>query len=423
MAEPWPPCIKSKHLQGHAVPCLPAAHAASTAKSRLPLIIPLEQQTWHLNRPFYSIFYDTRLPDMLAKRHEAALALHWTFSCISIFIMAARLLWRRRVRQSYNSGDYLTVLAISLVLVRLALDHVVLVWGTANMPPEFREEHTFTSEEIDQRIIGSQLDLANRINYSTYLWTQKLVLFDLLRRLIQDLPFHDLVSRTYVLAFTSSYIAVLVTTLAECSPIKLNWQVFPDPGDCIEAQLSLLTLGILNIVTDVMLLILPIPILAMLRVSWRRKAQLYGLFAIGTLIVVITVVRLPINAAHKHSNANRCAWLSAELFTVTVAVNAPALYGLWNLSRRQRLQSCGMNQGHNIPRNLQLGSVITTIGGTETYKMAKRREPPGCIVQTTEVVISHAPDGEAMKSKEQSPLSVILDGASSHSTQTDAWDV
>jgi len=104
---------------------------------------------------------------MLAKRHEAALALHWTFSCISIFIMAARLLWRRRVRQSYNSGDYLTVLAISLVLVRLALDHVVLVWGTANMPPEFREEHTFTSEEIDQRIIGSQLDLANRINYST----------------------------------------------------------------------------------------------------------------------------------------------------------------------------------------------------------------------------------------------------------------
>ena len=257
-----------------------------------------------------------------------------------------------------------------------------------------------------------------------------------------------------MLAFTSSYIAVLVTTLAECSPIKLNWQVFPDPGelpstaphsarassfrtgcysltfrpdlppgDCIEAQLSLLTLGILNIVTDVMLLILPIPILAMLRVSWRRKAQLYGLFAIGTLIVVITVVRLPINAAHKHSNAHRCAWLSAELFTVTVAVNAPALYGLWNLSRRQRLQSCGMNQGHNIPRNLQLGSVITTIGGTETYKMAKRREPPGCIVQTTEVVISHAPDGEAMKSKEQSPLSVILDGASSHSTQTDAWDV
>ncbi|UNI16226.1 hypothetical protein JDV02_002685 [Purpureocillium takamizusanense] len=128
-----------------------------------------------------------------------------------------------------------------------------------------------------------------------------------------------------------------------------------------------------------MLLALPIPILAMLRTSWRHKAQLYGLFAIGILIVVVTVVRLPINAAHNHSNASRAVWFGTELLVVTISVNAPALYGLWNLGRRQRLLSRGMNPGPSEPQRLEQGSVITTIGGTETHAMTNRRKAPSCM--------------------------------------------
>lgn len=62
------------------------------------------------------------------------------------------------------------------------------------------------------------------------LWLQKLVLLDLYRRLIRDLPFEKMLIRSYLLVFFASYVAAQVTTFSECSPVRLYWQIFPDPG-------------------------------------------------------------------------------------------------------------------------------------------------------------------------------------------------
>ncbi|KAJ6440842.1 PTH11-type GPCR protein [Purpureocillium lavendulum] len=245
---------------------------------------------------------------MWAERHMPTLVLHWTLSCIAVVVMAARLVGRKMFGQSYVAGDYLTMAAILCVVARVALVHVVLLWGTSNMSPKFREEHTFTFQEVYMRTIGSQLNFVCSLDYGTFLWIQKLVLFDLLHRLIRDLPYYDIVIRVYVSVFAASYVAIQAITFTECRPIELNWQVFPDPGECVKAQGQLLTLGIFNVATDLMLLILPIPIFAMLRVSWQRKAQLYTLFTLGILVVLVTVVRLPINVEHRHSHANLTSW-------------------------------------------------------------------------------------------------------------------
>lgn len=107
----------------------------------------------------------------------------------------------------------------------------------------------------------------------------------------------------------------------------------------MQAQLQLLLLGILNIVTDVMLLILPWPLLGKLRLQWHRKAQLSALFMLGIFIIAITAVRLPINDLHISSQVSRTTWASAELFTAAVVVNGATFYGLYSKQRRQRLSS------------------------------------------------------------------------------------
>lgn len=98
---------------------------------------------------------------------DPTLAIHWAFSCLAILIMTVRLVWRKVAKQSFNWGDYFTMGAIVCALTRLALIHVVLIWGTSNVPNGYRLNHDFTATEIYQREIGSKLSIANRFFYNS----------------------------------------------------------------------------------------------------------------------------------------------------------------------------------------------------------------------------------------------------------------
>lgn len=98
---------------------------------------------------------------------DPTLLIHWLFSWITILIMCVRLAWRKLAKQDFNLGDYLTMAAIVCALTRLGLIHVVLIWGTSNIPPTVRESHDFTDREIYQRVVGSKCSIANRFIYNS----------------------------------------------------------------------------------------------------------------------------------------------------------------------------------------------------------------------------------------------------------------
>jgi NhaP-type Na+/H+ or K+/H+ antiporter len=95
------------------------------------------------------------------------LTIHWLFSAISLLIMGLRLTWRKVARQDFNLGDYVTMAAIVCCVTRAGLIHVVLTWGTSNIPAAVRASHTFTEEEIYQREVGSKLSIVNRFFYNS----------------------------------------------------------------------------------------------------------------------------------------------------------------------------------------------------------------------------------------------------------------
>lgn len=83
--------------------------------------------------------------------------------------------------------------------------------------------------------------------------------------------------------FTCAYsIAQFFCELFSCYPIASNW----DPkveGHCIDLATVIVSCSILNIVTDVAILSLPMPYLVGLQMSWTRKFQLMGIFLLGGL--------------------------------------------------------------------------------------------------------------------------------------------
>ncbi|OQE14360.1 hypothetical protein PENSTE_c036G07533 [Penicillium steckii] len=266
---------------------------------------------------------------------DPTIILLWVFTWIAIVLIISRLLLRKWKGFQFNLGDYFSMGAILCALVRLALVHVILIWGTNNMAREFRDTHTFTIEEIHRREIASKFVLTNRVFYNTYLWLQKLVLLDTYRRLIAHLHWEKVTMITYIAVFAATYVTVQIVTFTECDPFNHYWMVLPDPGTCCQAQLQLIVLGVLNVVTDLMLIALPIPVLVLVKRSTIEKLQLAVLFAVGLFIVAITIARLPQNAKNSSMQVNRTTWASVELLAAAIVSNAPVLYGLIK-GRKQR---------------------------------------------------------------------------------------
>ncbi|KAJ5485714.1 hypothetical protein N7530_000014 [Penicillium desertorum] len=83
--------------------------------------------------------------------------------------------------------------------------------------------------------------------------------------------------------------------------------------------------------TDVMLIIIPMPWLARLRLPIARRLQLIGIFSIGILLVIIAMLRLPIGDRDV-SQHQRHTWGAVEGFCAAFVANVPTLY---SLRRRQ----------------------------------------------------------------------------------------
>ncbi|KAE8354967.1 hypothetical protein BDV28DRAFT_63456 [Aspergillus coremiiformis] len=212
------------------------------------------------------------------------------------------------------------MLAIIPLLIRMALVHVILTWGTNNT-----KTAGLTAEEIQHRGAGSRLVLVARICYAIFIWTAKFAVCEFLKRV------SDMVWRRSLRIFLqfiyyflgTTLIAVVLATLSECQPFSHYWQVVPDPGpQCRSGYANLITMGVCDVITDLLLVAFPIPLIMMTHMPVKRKASLVILFALSLILVGITSYRVPSVIEHKGSQQYRSLLASLEILVATAVSNA-----------------------------------------------------------------------------------------------------
>lgn len=77
-----------------------------------------------------------------------------------------------------------------------------------------------------------------------------------------------------------------------CQPLPFYWDTTIDGGHCGNEFLSYILTGSINIATDVMVLLLPIPSLIRLEMSWPRRLTLIATFACGLFTCIVGALRL-----------------------------------------------------------------------------------------------------------------------------------
>lgn len=140
-------------------------------------------------------------------------------------------------------------------------------------------------------------------------------------------------SRTYangVLAIRyilgGTFIAILISDLAECQPFNHYWQVLPDPGaHCRQGYVNLLTTGACNVLTDLLLVLFPVPIIINSQMSVKRKVQLVLLFSLSLGVVAVSLYRVRHVIEAHGSQQLRSLLASIELLVATCVANALVL--------------------------------------------------------------------------------------------------
>lgn len=90
-----------------------------------------------------------------------------------------------------------------------------------------------------------------------------------------------------------SLIAIWFAVLFSCNPVSASWDARIAAGaKCIDRPPIYVTQAAFGSVTDFMLLVLPIPTLTGLQIDTRKKLGLIGLFSIGSITLVTSIVRL-----------------------------------------------------------------------------------------------------------------------------------
>jgi hypothetical protein len=120
-----------------------------------------------------------------------------------------------------------------------------------------------------------------------------------------------------------TFIAVVISNLAECQPFAHYWQVSPDPGpQCRQAYAHLITTTVCNVLTDLLLVVFPVPIVVKSRIPLGRKTLLVMLFCLHLFTVVIAIYRVPEILKSGGYQTTRTMWASGEVFMATFAANA-----------------------------------------------------------------------------------------------------
>lgn len=124
----------------------------------------------------------------------------------------------------------------------------------------------------------------------------------------------------FFLIFT--LLAVVIATLAECHPFDHYWQVRPDPGpSCRSGYANLITMGTCDVITDLLLIAFPVPIVLTAQMPVKRKLGLVLLFCLSVILIGITCYRVPSVMEQRGAQPYRSLIASLEILAATAVSN------------------------------------------------------------------------------------------------------
>ncbi|KAI9761537.1 MAG: hypothetical protein M4579_000928 [Chaenotheca gracillima] len=126
------------------------------------------------------------------------------------------------------------------------------------------------------------------ILYCPSMMFAKLAILIFYMRISPQKTFHYAIYATMFILVAYN-LALMLSLIFACHPIEKSWNVLITEGSCIDRTAIYLSNGILNIITDLIIFVLPVPMVWGIQLPKRQKLGVLAFFSVGSLIVELNL--------------------------------------------------------------------------------------------------------------------------------------
>ncbi|KAF4945168.1 hypothetical protein FSARC_14492 [Fusarium sarcochroum] len=255
----------------------------------------------------------------------------WAWYALTVIVVTARMTSRRMLLGSFKRmlmDDYIMAVTMITYTALLAIVSVLTRTPTNLINPD--DNIVLTPEDIEKRIYGSKLVLVTEHMQMLTLWGVKGCLLFMYSRLTLSLKqnfFVKLVAGYVIVGFV---VMQILWFAAWCRPFNHYWQVPPDDLNCSAETNHMITNAVVNISSDIMIIILPMPVFIQSQLPLKRKLILCGVFALGIFTILAATMSKFYSLGDPYGT-EWSYWYIREVSTAIIAANLPLT---WTLLQR-----------------------------------------------------------------------------------------
>lgn len=302
------------------------------------------------------------------------------FSFLALVAVIFRL-WARKIqRNTWESNDYLIVVGLIWALALSVFTmHSNIYWDLGG------DDTQYGSPEAIGKLVVLQFKalIVGQVTWAVAVTFIRASVLALYIRIFRTRSFRMTCYITHGMNAAFGAATILGACLI-CQPLSYNWDHSIRGGYCGDQRSLDLFIGIFNLIMDVTVVLLPMPVLWGLQMAMGKKLVLSSMFGLGIIICVITLIRIDITRWNHGSNAQQIYSLLA-LFTCLEAllgvINAclPVLKPIFNkLGDSSASQWLSSVMSGTIPifmRPSQMGSRWTMPSATKKDSGMEREMP------------------------------------------------
>ncbi|OKL58533.1 hypothetical protein UA08_06369 [Talaromyces atroroseus] len=250
---------------------------------------------------------------------------------IQILVVGARFYTRYLQQTAYWLDDYLIVLALISCLGQTALYLFLIPRGGIGYHLDYVEQTPQKLVILDKGLYANEI-----LDFPFTVTPAKISILLFYTRIFTVRSFCIF---AYIVGATvlAHGIGVLFAAIFQCSPIAYTWDKAIPGGSCFDQQAFYRYVSPPNILTDVLILVMPLPSVWKLHTRVGQKVALTGVFLLGSLGTVASILRMA--TFFLESATTDPTWASVELGIWTIleggiVVVAACLPTIWPLVSR-----------------------------------------------------------------------------------------
>ncbi|KAH7304067.1 hypothetical protein B0I35DRAFT_484739 [Stachybotrys elegans] len=255
----------------------------------------------------------------------------WTWYGITWVVVLARMTSRILLQGSIfklQADDALMMLAMVCDTVLMVSINIVATTSSNLIDPNDHAE--LTPENIKTREFGSKMVLVTEQMQIITIWTVKACLLLMYNRLTMSLRQNLAVKIVAGYTVVSLVVMEILYLGVWCRPFEQYWAVPPDNVQCSAATNHLITNTVFNISSDILIILIPMPIFLQSRIDLKKKFILCSVFALGGFTILCAILNKYYSFTMPFGS-EWTAWYVRESSTALITANLPMT---WTLFRR-----------------------------------------------------------------------------------------